>query len=215
MNNYTINFISPAHRTLSDIYPTLKDFLDDYKSNGIPTTITEDSAKTLYYLLQARYGSWQIASDSSDIFSMKLFAIIFQYAPTWEKKLDIQSKVRNLTEDEIRTGTKAIYNQAMNSLERLLFALGIRHFGEKSALIIAKNFPSIDKIKEASLEELTSINTQNTTGYKKSKLDAYMSVWSMLATDVTEELLARFKPLFSKWVLGSPLLYADEEEFTE
>ena len=27
-----------------------------------------------------------------------------------------------------------------------------------------------------SLEELTSINAQNTTGYKKSKLDAYMSV---------------------------------------
>ena len=65
-----INFISPAHRTLSDIYPTVEDFLKDYKSNGIPTTITEDSAKTLYYLLQARYGSWQIASDSSDIFSM-------------------------------------------------------------------------------------------------------------------------------------------------
>ena len=188
MNNYTINFISPAHRTLSDIYPTLKDFLDDYKSNGIPTTITEDSAKTLYYLLQARYGSWQIASDSSDVFSMKLFAIIFQYAPTWEKKLDIQNKIRNLTEDEIRTGTKAIYNQAMN--------------------------PGTEP-STGSLEELTSINTQNTTGYKKSKLDAYMSVWGMLATDVTEELLARFKPLFSKWVLGSPLLYADEEEFTE
>ena len=119
---------------------------------------------------------------------MKLFAIIFQYAPTWEKKLDIQNKVRNLTEDEIRTGTKAIYNQAMNP-------------GTE---------PSTD-----SLEELTSINTQNTTGYKKSKLDAYMSVWSMLATDVTEELIVRFKPLFSKWVLGSPLLYADEEEFTE
>ena len=27
-----------------------------------------------------------------------------------------------------------------------------------------------------SLEELTSISAQNTTGYKKSKLDAYMSV---------------------------------------
>ena len=63
-----------------------------------------------------------------------------------------------------------------------------------------------------SLEELTSISAQNTTGYKKSKLDAYMSVWGMLATDVTEELLLKFKPLFSKWVLGSPLLYSDEED---
>ena len=39
-----------------------------------------------------------------------------------------------------------------------MFGLGIRHFGEKSALVIAKNFPSIDKIKEASLEELTALN---------------------------------------------------------
>ena len=54
MNNYTINFISPAHRTLSDIYPTLKDFLDDYKSNGIPTTITEDSAKDFFQRLVNR-----------------------------------------------------------------------------------------------------------------------------------------------------------------
>lgn len=188
MSNYTYDFISPAHRTLAEIYPTLDDFLNDYSNNGIPTTISEDSAKTLYYLLQARYGNWQIASDSSDIFSMKLFAIIFQYAPTWEKRLDLQSKIRNLTEDEIRTGTKAIYNQAMN--------------------------PGTEP-STGSLEELTSINSQNTTGYKKSKLDAYMSVWGMLATDVTEELIARFKPLFSKWVLGSPLFYADEEDFTE
>lgn len=183
MNN--INFISPAHRTFTEIYPNLDTFINDYKNNGIPTTISDDSAKTLYYLLSARYGTWQIASDSSDIFSMKLFSIIFQYAPTWEKRLDLQSKIRNLTDDEIRTGTKAIYNQAVN--------------------------PGTEP-STGSLEELTSISAQNTTGYKKSKLDAYMSVWGMLATDVTEELLLKFKPLFSKWVLGSPLLYSDEED---
>ena len=63
--------------------------------------------------------------------------------------MDLQNKIRNLSEDEIRTGTKAIYNQALN--------------------------PGTEP-STGSLEELTSISAQNTTGYKKSKLDAYMSV---------------------------------------
>ena len=61
-------------------------------------------------------------------------------------------------EKSINNILKNIEKSKNNSLEKLLFGLGIRHFGEKSALIIAKNFPSIDKIKEASLEELKSLN---------------------------------------------------------
>jgi len=43
-------------------------------------------------------------------------------------------------------------------LEKLLFGLGIRHFGEKSALVIAKRFGDIDNIKNATFDELVSIN---------------------------------------------------------
>ena len=51
----------------------------------------------------------------------------------------------------------AIENSKQNSLEKLLFGLGIRHFGEKSASIIAKKFKDMESIKNASYEELTSI----------------------------------------------------------
>ena len=51
----------------------------------------------------------------------------------------------------------AIENSKQNSLEKLLFGLGIRHFGEKSASIIAKKFKDMEGIKNASYEELTSI----------------------------------------------------------
>jgi DNA ligase (NAD+) len=44
------------------------------------------------------------------------------------------------------------------SLERLLFALGIRHVGAKTAKILAKEFKTIEALIETSLEELTSIN---------------------------------------------------------
>lgn len=44
------------------------------------------------------------------------------------------------------------------SLERLLFALGIRHVGSKTGKILAKNFKSLDKLMTATEEELLKIN---------------------------------------------------------
>ena len=44
-----------------------------------------------------------------------------------------------------------------NSLERLLFALGIRHVGLKTATILARKFLNIDNLMKASLEELSDI----------------------------------------------------------
>ena len=50
----------------------------------------------------------------------------------------------------------AIENSKQNSLEKLLFGLGIRHFGEKNATIIAKKFKDIESIKKATYEDLIS-----------------------------------------------------------
>ena len=44
------------------------------------------------------------------------------------------------------------------SLERLLYALGIRHVGAKTAKILAKEYKNIDNLMNASLEELQKIN---------------------------------------------------------
>lgn len=44
------------------------------------------------------------------------------------------------------------------SLERLLFALGIRHVGSKTGKILAKNFKNLDNLMNASEEELLKIN---------------------------------------------------------
>ena len=44
-----------------------------------------------------------------------------------------------------------------NSLDKLLFGLGIRHIGKKAAKILAKNYDDIYKIMEASIEELNSL----------------------------------------------------------
>ena len=44
-----------------------------------------------------------------------------------------------------------------NSLERLLFGLGIKEIGNKTAKILASNFGSMDNLMNASMEELESI----------------------------------------------------------
>ena len=45
-----------------------------------------------------------------------------------------------------------------NSLENVLFALGIRHVGKKTAKVLAKRYKNIDALINASLEELTNVN---------------------------------------------------------
>lgn len=60
-----------------------------------------------------------------------------------------EKKVTNLLE--------AIENSKNNSYERLLFGLGIRHFGEKSAKIVAEHFPNIDLLEKATLEDMLAI----------------------------------------------------------
>ena len=52
----------------------------------------------------------------------------------------------------------SIESSKVNSLERLLFALGIRHVGAKTAKILAKDYKSLDNLMKATTEELSKIN---------------------------------------------------------
>ncbi len=51
----------------------------------------------------------------------------------------------------------AIENSKANDLSKLVFALGIRHIGQKAGKILADHFGTLDAIMSASLEELTAI----------------------------------------------------------
>lgn len=164
-----------------EIYDEASDFVADYKASGLydatsghlNNSLSDEKATTLFYLLYAKYANNPIANLDENQFKYKMWSIIFKYGPAWEKKLDIQNKIRELTEDEIRLGSKAIYNHAYN--------------------------PSTEP-STASLEELTAINEQNTTNYKKSKVDAYMALWQIVVSDVTEAFIKKFEPLFKQFV---------------
>ena len=83
-------------KLMTEIWSQASEFLNDYQKIGIPTTISNQNATTLYYLLYARYGNTPIANYDENQWKYKMFSIIFQYGPTWEKRLDIQTTLRGL-----------------------------------------------------------------------------------------------------------------------
>lgn len=191
------NRMLPEYSTVlfTDVYYKVEDFVNDFKNIGIPykinnvQTVSDTNIQTLYYLLYARYGNNPIANNDINQFKYKLFSTVFQYGPSWEKRLDIQAKLRGLTEADILAGSKAIYNTALN--------------------------PSTSP-STATLEELEYINSQNTTNYKKSKMEAYAQLWELIDTDVTEEFITKFKICFKQFVTAEkPLIFVTEEEEEE
>lgn len=133
-------------KLFSQFYDNAEDFVADYKTCGIPAKISDESATTLFYLLYARYGNNPISNYDETQFKLKLFGLIFSAGPTWEKRIEIQDRLRGLNEAELLQGSKRILNTALNP-ETTPSTLG--------------------------LEELTYINQQNTSNAKKSVLGAY------------------------------------------
>ncbi|USS85604.1 NAD-dependent DNA ligase LigA [Fructilactobacillus myrtifloralis] len=58
---------------------------------------------------------------------------------------------------------QAIEQSRHNSLERLLFGLGIRHVGGKAALLLAQHFGSLDRLRQASAAEIEAIDSIGST----------------------------------------------------
>lgn len=172
--------------TFAEIFPQFDVFKEAYDENELAQPLKDSNVKVLYYLLYAKYGNSSIANYDINQFMYKVWSIIFKYGPTWEKRLEIQEKARALTDEELMSGSKAIYNHAFN--------------------------PG-DEPSTGSLEELDYINEQNTTNYKRSKIESYQLLWELLKTDVTEAFLLQFKNLFLKVVEPvTSRIYISEED---
>lgn len=172
-------------RTFANIFPSAEEFTSVITE--MPFDKETIDLNLVYYLLYARYGNSNIAFSDENQFKFSVGSIIFQYGLTWTKRLDVQKKLRALSEADLLLGGKAIHNHSFNP----------------------STVPSTQ-----TLEELTTINDQNTTNYKKSKMEAYAYLMELLETDVTEEFIGKFKKLFiSVLAPDYPLLY--ENTITE
>ncbi len=73
------------------------------------------------------------------------------------KHKEYLENIEGMGELSVRKLLNAIEKSKQNSLERLLFALGINEIGEKTAKILAKKFKTLDALMDTSLESLTMI----------------------------------------------------------
>lgn len=67
------------------------------------------------------------------------------------------SSLPKFKEKSIHNLLIAIEKSKENSLERLLFGLGIRYVGEKASLLLAKHFQSLDSLAQATYDDLIRI----------------------------------------------------------
>jgi hypothetical protein len=188
--------------TLSELFPNVEIFKEEYTNSGLPLTfnvegietakqyLSDDTLSTIYVLLMGRYADSTIkAYNTYGAFKTRFFTRIWQHGPTWKTKLDIQNKLRAMGIDDgsdIYKGGSAIYNSALN--------------------------PSTSPSSQT-LEELDYINSQNVTKYKKSKIEGLAALTELLKNDVTEAFLRRFEDLFKSIIYsGRTLLYESEGE---
>ena len=76
------------------------------------------------------------------------------YKLTFEELLTLD-KIKEKSANNLLT---AIDNSRGNSVERLLFGLGIRHVGAKAAKLLAEEFGSMSRIRQATKEEILAID---------------------------------------------------------
>jgi DNA ligase (NAD+) len=91
----------------------------------------------------------------SQLFREKLIADV---ADLYKLKREQLLELERMGEKSVDNLLDAIEKSKQNSLEKLLFGLGIRHVGAKAAKTLAQQFNTIDKLAEATKEELTVIN---------------------------------------------------------
>ena len=183
-------------KTFSNVYDSVDTFIEEYNNAGINAlasvidpsgynnVFNTSTLTAIYYLLYSRYGNSVIASSDINRFQEQLFSIIIQNVPAWLKKSQIQSKLRNLTEEEIEASYSSVLNTASNP----------------------------NNVEDNNDGELPYISNQNVSKSKKGKINAYKDYLDILNNDYTEAFISKFKKLFLTVIQPEePLLYESED----
>ena len=111
--------------------------------------------------------------------------IITDVADLYQLTIDDLLKLDKVKEKSAEKLYQAIQSSKENSVEKLIFGLGIRHVGSKAAKIIAENLSNLDSISTATAETLSAIPTIGTVLAE--------SLTKYFALDGTKKLLAELK----------------------
>ena len=211
-----------------EIWDSSDSFLADYNNTGteftnqVPPVISQQNALMTYLLLFSRYGNNPIANYDVNQFKNKIFTIIWQYGPAWEKRLSMQEDIRNLTLQEITQGTKTDWSsEGSQSQNNSGTDTTINnHAFNPSTAPTTQTTNELDYIDQQQVAKGSNTSTisgtdSQTTGQvvTKSKMDAYAQLWDLVATDVTNDYIAKFKNCFKQFVAPERrMIYVTEDE---
>lgn len=192
---------SSRTRSFADIFPDFETFQAAWEETAfseqavaLTQTVPEggptegpQNLLLIYQLLLARYANSTIASSDENRFRLQCMSIIFQYAPAWIKRLEIQHTLHemDLNSDEFLRGSSQIHNISLNPSED----------------------PGTD-----TMDTLSTINQQNVNTQKRDKFKALAILEELLKTDITGSFIDRFRPLFRIIVAPQRPLFYDIPE---
>lgn len=173
----------PQFLSFDEVWESADAFIAAYHNQSLPKELSDDSIRTLFYLLYGRYGSDHIIGTNLRQWEYRFWGMVFQYGPAWERRLEVQKRVRELSEEDLRAGDLSINNLAYN--------------------------PGTAP-QTTSDEIIKGIAQQNAGVKKRSILGGYSLLETLLASDVSEEFLDHFKELFKPLLYsGIPYLYEE------
>jgi len=92
-----------------------------------------------------------------DFYNMGYLKEVYDFYDLYKYKEELK-QLEGFGEKSINNLLESLEKSKENSLEKLLFGLGIRHVGSKTAKIIAKFYNNIDDLMQATYEQLLEIN---------------------------------------------------------
>lgn len=192
---------SSRTRSFADIFPDFETFQNAWNETAfseqavaLTQTVPEggptegpQNLLLIYQLLLARYANSTIASSDENRFVLQCMSVIFQYAPAWIKRLEIQHTLHemDLNSEEFLRGSAQILNTSLNPSEG----------------------PKAD-----AMDALSTINQQNVNIQKRDKFKALAILEELLKTDITGSFIDRFRPLFRTIVAPQRPLFYDIPE---
>ena len=113
--------------------------------------------------------------------------LVEDVADIYKLKREDLLQLERMGEKSVGNLLSAIEASKANSMEKLLFGLGIRHVGAKAARTLAMHFGSMERLAQATYDELTAIDE---VGDKMAS-----SVVTYFAQEEVRELLRELKEL--------------------
>lgn len=158
-------------RSFANVWPNAQQFLDDVQNNPLNQIepLTESFITQTYYMLYARYGNSHIANSDENQFKFKVYSLLARYGPAVAKQQEIQTQLRNTSDDELAIGSKQVYNKAYNPSQ--ITGTGID-------------------------DELQTLNEQTVAKAKRGVLEVKSLQQDLLIADVFGPFLRRFQDLF-------------------